>query len=144
MHKGRKKKQAKHRTYVCKCQWQNTKWTVRLPPVQNYDVIVVSNYDVGHLMKLVWEIQTYPVINFPKYVACHLHDKKKLEDPYYLLNLSLDHRQSQPEYCTNLNWSNHGPTSKLGFIQIRHLYQKRKGKEEFRVSKKMYFCFENI
>ena len=58
------------------------------------DVIVIRNYDVSQLMKLVWEIQTYPVINFPKYVACHLHDKKKLEDPYYLLNLSLDHRQS--------------------------------------------------
>ena len=39
---------------------------------------------------LVREIQTYPVINFPKYVSCHLHDIKKLEDPYYLLNLSLE------------------------------------------------------
>ena len=31
-------------------------------------------------MKLVWEIQNYPVINFPKYGACQLRDKKKLED----------------------------------------------------------------
>ena len=31
-------------------------------------------------MKLVWEIQTYPVINFPKYGACQLRDIKKLED----------------------------------------------------------------
>ena len=31
-------------------------------------------------MKLVWEIQIYPVIKFPKYVACQLRDIKKLED----------------------------------------------------------------
>ena len=89
MHKGRKKKQAKHRTYVCKCQWQNTKWTVSLPPVQSYDLIVVSNYDVGHLMKLVWEIQTYPVIKFPKYVACQLRDIKKLEDQLEMSECSM-------------------------------------------------------
>ena len=31
-------------------------------------------------MKLVWEIQIYPVIKFPKYVAYQVRDIKKLED----------------------------------------------------------------
>ena len=36
------------------------------------DVIVIRNYDVSQLMKLVWEIQT--VINFPKKVAGQVRD----------------------------------------------------------------------
>ena len=41
---------------------------------QGCDVIVIRNYDVSQLMKLVWEIQTYPVINFPKKVAGQVRD----------------------------------------------------------------------
>ena len=46
---------------------------ITLPEIQTLvyrgDSIVISNYDVSQLMKLVWEIQTYPVINFPIKVA---------------------------------------------------------------------------
>ena len=52
----------------------------QINPVWNTGDKLVGNYDVSQLMKLVWEIQTYPVINFPKKVAGQVRDIKKLED----------------------------------------------------------------